>query len=218
MIQVTSFRSRSSFLLLIALLGVACNGSGDKKEATAADTAVAKPEDARMKEGMALFYEKNDPFGAEQAFRDVLKMNPTHYGAQFQLAKAIDREGRPAEARPMWEEMLKSAESIKDTATERMVRARLAAPDTVGAEGMMTIGLHDLYQVNNPVAAAEQFKKVLALNPTHYGATYQLAVALDRSGKQAEARQLWVKVLGMATMYKDDKTAELARARLKQSP
>src|SRR5688572_23599865 len=114
-----------------------------------------------MKEGLALLYEKSDPFGAEQAFRDVLKMNPTHYGANFQLARAIDREGRPAEARPLWEAVLKSAEAINDTSTVRMVRARLAAPDTVGTEAMMAIGVNYLYKLNDPAAAVAQFRKIL---------------------------------------------------------
>ena len=217
MIALKSFQSKSSLILACVFLAAgACKG-GENPSASA-DSASAKPEDSRMKEGLALLYERNDPFGAELAFRDVLKANPTHYGAHFQLARAIDREGKPAEARPMWEEVLKSAESIRDTATAQMVRARLAAPDTVGDEAMMAAGVNLLHKQNNPTAAAEQFRKVLERNPTHYGATYQLAVALDRSGKQAEARPLWEKVVGMATTYKDEKTAEAARARLKQNP
>lgn len=216
MIEMKTFSSKARFFLALVLIAAACSGS--EKAGTPADSTAAKPEDARMKEGLALLYEKNDPFGAEQAFRDVLKVNPGHYGAHFQLARAIDRGGKPAEARPMWEEVLKSAESMKDTATISMIRTRLAAPDTVGVDGIMAAGLNDLYKVNNPAAAAEQFRKVLERDPTHYGATYQLAVALDKSGRQAEARPLWIKVLGMATTYKDERTAETARARLKGSP
>ena len=82
----------------------------------------------------------------------------------------------------------------------------------------MAGGLNLLYTQNNPAAAAQQFRKVLEKNPTHYGATYQLAVALDKTGKPAEARPLWIKFLGMATAVKDDKNADVARARLKQNP
>lgn len=80
---------------------------------------------------------------------------------------------------------------------------------------MMALGLDLLYKRNNAAAAAEQFRKVLARNPTHYGATYQLAMALDRSGQPAQARPLWEKVLGMAVMYKDARTEQTARDRLK---
>jgi cytochrome c-type biogenesis protein CcmH/NrfG len=168
-----------------------------------------------MKEGLSLLYERNEPFAAEQAFRDVLKAEPTHYGAHFQLAQAIDREGRPADARPLWNEVLKSAQAINDTGTIRLVTERLASPDTVSQAGMMSSGVHALYALKDPATAEAQFRKVLEKNPTHYGATYQLASALDELGRKAEARPLWEKVLGMAITYKDAATEATARERLK---
>src|SRR2546425_455950 len=63
----------------------------------------------------------------------------------------------------------------------------------------MTAGLDALYAKGDPKgdpeAAAPIFRKVLEQNPSHYGATFQLAMALDRAGKGAEARPLWEKVL-----------------------
>jgi Flp pilus assembly protein TadD len=87
-------------------------------------------------------------------------------------------------------------------------------PDTAGPTTLMARGLDLLYRRNDPVAAVAQFRRVLDLNPMHYGATYQLATALDRSGKRTEARAIWEKVLGMAVSYKDERTAATARARL----
>src|SRR5438132_13950693 len=58
-------------------------------------------------------------------------------------------------------------------------------------ESMMQVGLDLLYTNNDPPAAAAQFRKVLEHNPRHYGATYQLAVALDRSGQPDEAQPVW---------------------------
>ena len=152
---------------------------------------------------------------AEQNFRAVLARNANHYGARYQLAVALDRGGRPTEARTEWTQVLQQAQSYNDSATMRTALARLGAPDTASAAAMMTLGVDLLYRQNNPAAAAEQFRKVLQKNPTHYGATYQLATALDKEGQNAPARQLWSKVLGMATMYKDERTAATARARLK---
>ena len=86
-------------------------------------------------------------------------------------------------------------------------------PDT-----LMPAGLDALYAKGDPVAAAAIFRKVLAQNPDHYGATYQLASALDRSGQRGEARPLWEKVLKMAEGYKDQATADTARARLAAQP
>lgn len=83
-------------------------------------------------------------------------------------------------------------------------------------ERMMKIGLEALYELNNYKKATEQFRKVLERNPAHYGATFQLAMALDRSGKTAEALPFWEKVLQMAEAYDDKSTADIARERLKK--
>lgn len=79
---------------------------------------------------------------------------------------------------------------------------------------MMQVGLDLLYTKHDLEAAVTQFRQVLARNPTHYGATFQLAKALDQVGKPAEARLLWEKVLPMAEGYNDKQTADTARVRL----
>jgi len=85
-------------------------------------------------------------------------------------------------------------------------------------EKSMSIGLDLLYNRNDYKGAAEQFLKVLAKNPGHYGATFQYAMALDRAGRTDEARLQWVKVLEMAKMYHDDSTAEIALKQLQKKP
>lgn len=196
----------------VSLVMIACTGNGGRD---AGQTTAAADDAQLMQQGTGLLYQAGDPIGAEAVFRDVLRRNPTHFGAQYQLAVSLDRGGKPVEARRVWEAVLKNAESARDSATARTARARLAAPDTAGPTAMMALGLDLLYKRNNAAAAAEQFRKVLARNPTHYGATYQLAMALDRSGQPAQARPLWEKVLGMAVMYKDARTEQTARDRLK---
>ncbi|HMC56153.1 MAG TPA: tetratricopeptide repeat protein [Gemmatimonadaceae bacterium] len=168
-----------------------------------------------MERGLQQLYKASDPVGAEQTFRSVLARNSAHYGARYQLAVALDRGGRPADARTEWTQVLQQAQSYNDSATIRTAVARLGSPDTASVAAMMTLGLDLLYRQNNPAVAEEQFRKVLQKSPAHYGATYQLATALDKQGKEALARPLWTKVLGMATMYKDERTAATARTRLK---
>jgi Tfp pilus assembly protein PilF len=63
------------------------------------------------------------------------------------------------------------------------------APQT--DEAMMQAGLDALYTKSDPNTAATLFRQVLARHPTHYGATFQLATALDRAGEADEARPLW---------------------------
>lgn len=206
-----TFRSlqRATMAVAAGVAIVACTGTGSGNAATSGD-----PDTPLMSKGVDLLYKSADPVGAEAVFREVLVHNPAHYGARYQLAVALDRGGRPTEARPMWDGVLKSAQAIGDSATIRTASTRLAGPDTASQEATMALGLDLLRRQNNPAAAAEQFRKVLQRNPTHYGANYQLAMALDNSGKSAQAKPVWQKVLGMATAIKDEPTAQTARQHL----
>ena len=120
----------------------------------------------------------------------------------------------------LWEKMLEMAEASKDAQTAAAARARLQRPPTPEEQQgiFMKAGLDALYSRKDPNAAAAEFRKVLALSPTHYGATYQLAVALDGAGKPGEARPLWEAVLKMASSYNDQPTLEAARSRLARNP
>jgi Tfp pilus assembly protein PilF len=206
------WRGGAISLALLAAVVAGCGERDDHQNAAAAPPA--ETEAQMMQRGVSLLYERGDPVGAESVFRDVLTRNPTHYGAQYQLAVSLDRGGKPSEARPIWEAVRRNAESSRDSATLRTARQRLAAPDTASQAAMMVLGLDLLYHRNDPTEAAAQFRRILQRNPKHYGATYQLAAALDRSGQAAEARPVWQKVLGMATAYRDEQTAATARKRL----
>jgi Tfp pilus assembly protein PilF len=200
-------------VITVGFLAAACDRARGSNDA-APPPASATTAEGRMSAGLELL--NRDPSAAADTFREVLKTNPTHYGARFQLAKALDLSGKPAEARPIWEEVLGAAEAVKDTVTASTARTRLALPDTASQVGMMNQGLNLLYAQRNPSAAAEQFRKVLERNPTHYGATFQLAKALDQAGKPDVARPYWEKILIMAEGIKDQTTADAARARLQQ--
>ncbi|MGH9441967.1 MAG: tetratricopeptide repeat protein, partial [Thermoanaerobaculia bacterium] len=174
--------------------------------------------DAVMKRGLAALYERKAPDAAVEDFRRALRASPNHYGATFQLARALDEAGRPEEARPVWARMLSLAQSAKDADTIRIARDRLAQPDVVSDDTRMRLGLDDLYRLGDPASAAEKFREVLRRNPSHYGALYQLASALDREGRRDEARTYWEKVLAIATRLRDEGTARTASERLKARP
>ena len=179
-----------------------------------------------MAMGLDALHTKRDPVTAAARFREVLAQNPEHYGATFQLATALDQSNKPAEARPVWEKMLKMAEAIQDAKTVDTARARLAEIDrTLGAPPAddpaaepMRQAVEALHTKRDPAGAVVLLKKILAQNPEHYGATFQLATALDQAGKPAEARPVWEKMLEMAESAKDPKTADAARARLAKKP
>ncbi|MEZ4309881.1 MAG: tetratricopeptide repeat protein [Polyangiaceae bacterium] len=176
--------------------------------------------------GLEALYQKKDPAAAIARFREVLARNPEHYGATYQLATALDQTGDLATSRALWEKMARMADAAGDPKTAETARARLAEiekalgpapaadPDAEGMRAAMEL----LYTKRDAAAAAAELRKILARNPEHYGATYQLAAALDEAGKPSEARPLWEKALRMAEAAKDEKTAVAARARLAKKP
>jgi tetratricopeptide (TPR) repeat protein len=172
-------------------------------------------EEGVMNAGLRALYGRRDAAAAARSFRRVLDHNPAHFGATYQLAIALDQAGNPAEARQWWEKVLPMAESYKDEVTAAKARARLAGKeDTSNTQELMQAGLDALNKQHDPAAAIARFRAVLEINPTHYGATYQLAAALDAAGRKDEARAQWNQTLKMAESYKDEATAAKARARL----
>ena len=81
--------------------------------------------DGLMAEGLDFLYTKNEPAKAESLFRQVLMTAPTHYGANYQLATALEREGKKDSAKKQWEVVLKMAETINDQPTADAARAHL---------------------------------------------------------------------------------------------
>lgn len=178
----------------------------------------ANDDGALMNAGLEALHTRHDPETAIADFRKVLEHTPDHYGATFQLAAALEAAGRRGEARPLWEKMVAMAESHQDTETAASARAHLAGDSGASEAVTMQAGLDALYKRHDPAEAITQFRKVLEHNPTHYGATFQLATALDAAGKRAEARPLWETMLQMAEASKDMETADKARARLHSTP
>jgi hypothetical protein len=80
---------------------------------------------ALMQAALAALYERKDAHAAVEKFREVLQHQPFHYGATYQLAKALDQDGRPAEATVWWTKVLEAAQLIGDTTTARQARERL---------------------------------------------------------------------------------------------
>jgi tetratricopeptide (TPR) repeat protein len=59
------------------------------------------------------------------------------------------------------------------------------------SEAAMRAALLSHYRLGNVARAIEGYRAVLALVPTHYGAHYQLAMALLAGGREDEARAAW---------------------------
>lgn len=206
----------------LATIGVAC---GPKTENVPADTsAAATPagsdaDKALMDSGTTLLYTKKDANAAVVVFEELIKRNPTHYGAHYQLAVALDSAGRVDEGKAAWQAFVPMAQQAKDTASEGTAQRRLAAaPGALTDTQLMSKGLYLLYTTNDPAGAEARFREILKRNPNHYGANYQLATALDREGKPAQARPVWQNVLRMAQEVKDSATIKTAATRLARTP
>jgi tetratricopeptide (TPR) repeat protein len=193
----------------------------EAKEALALiEKSDGQSESALMAAGLYALNNRRDPQAAVVEFRKVLERNPKHYGATFQLARALDQAGKPKEAHPLWEKVLAMAQNYNDKETAETARARLVRSDVMQLAQPETMkkGLDLLYTRRDAAAAAGEFRKILEQNPNHYGATFQLATALDRAGKTKQARPLWEKMLKLAEAAKDQETAKTAKDRLASGP
>ena len=80
---------------------------------------------SRMERGLALLDQEHDASAAVEVFRSMLALEPGHYGATYQLARALEAAGRKDEAAPVWERMLGMARQAADSATEKLVQEHL---------------------------------------------------------------------------------------------
>lgn len=77
--------------------GASRNAAAAGARASSSDSSRGA-EQALMGEGLG-FLERGGPAAAASVFRRVLATNPSHYGAHYQLATALDLARKPEEAR-----------------------------------------------------------------------------------------------------------------------
>ena len=78
----------------------------------------------------------------------------------------------------------------------------------------MQAGLAALYERHDAAGPCRGSAQVLSRNPDHFGATLQLAKALDQAGQSDEAVIVWKRMLEMAEAAHNAETAATARIRL----
>lgn len=129
---------------------------------------------------------------AEDQFRLALATAPDLASARYNLALVLAQRGRSEEALAILEEL-----TIE----------RPQAVDFRFARG------HALFGAGRFAEAAEQFRLVLAQQPTHRRAAYGLARALEEEGLTDEAIAAWERYL---VLDPDSSWAEQARNRLRK--
>ena len=118
--------------------------------------------------------------------------------AEYQATTAIDgvnsgawlAQGRLLEARGEWQQAARAFD-------------RALAADPTSAEAAMRAGLLYHYRLDDRATAVERYRTALALDPHHYGAHYQLAVALLGAGRRDEALAAWRRFVPLAEAIGD---------------
>jgi Flp pilus assembly protein TadD len=128
-------------------------------------------------------------------YREATRIDPAH-------ASAWAEQGRLLEARGDWA-----------AAVEAFDRALVGDPTNTDAA--MRAALVAQYQLGEPAAAVPRYRRVLAANPEHYGAHYQLAVALLASGEREAALAAWTEFVPMARAIGDEASIAQAPAELR---
>ncbi|HCP45459.1 MAG TPA: hypothetical protein DIU15_05425 [Deltaproteobacteria bacterium] len=156
--------------------------------------------DRTMADGVALLYEHEDPEAAIEAFDAVLQRNPAHYGALYQRAKALDERRQLNRALDAWRRFEPEALAVSDMESLKYARERIGILDqwVTRLQATMNRALTLLYQESAPEAAIPLFVEVLTNWPTHYGALYQYAYALEEVDDVEGARRAWAMFLVQA--------------------
>ncbi|MFI5395361.1 MAG: tetratricopeptide repeat protein [Candidatus Binatia bacterium] len=135
---------------------------------------------------------------ALQEYRETTAIDAVH-------TEAWMAQGRLLERRMAWQDAVAAYDQV-------------LAGDPTAAEAAMRAGLVCQYHLANPARAVERYRAVLRLMPNHYGAHYQLALALLAAGNEPEARVAWKAFEPLAAAIGDRAALESAPAALADRP
>lgn len=123
-------------------------------------------------------------------------------GVDSQFTDAWLAQGRLLEARNAWGDAAVAYD-------------RAFASNPTHYEAAMLAGLVYHYRLGDLATATARYRTVLDVLPTHYGAHYQLAVALAAGGDLDEARGVWREFVRLATAIGDRASVDNAPAALR---
>jgi protein O-mannosyl-transferase len=160
---------------------------------------------------------------------EAVRCNPGLALARAHRATTLERLGRTDEALAEYRETtrLDAVNSGAWLAQGRLLEARgqwapaaeaydrALAADLTSTEAAMLAGLVRHYRLGESATAVERYRTVLRLDPDHYGAHYQIAVALLGAGRRDEAAAAWARFVRMAEAIGDRKSIEAAPAELR---
>jgi hypothetical protein len=177
---------------------------------------VALTDDRLMHDGVEALYVRKDPVVAEHFFALILARNAAHYGANFQLARALDAQGRGADAVQTWNRVLQLSAMNKDRRTAAIAADRLAREPHLDDQTLMSLAIHVRYDLPDPKRSVAMFRELMRRNPDNADMTYELASALDAAGDRVQARSIWEREMLLASAARDEAMVTLVRKRLEQ--
>ena len=167
-----------------------------------------------MNQGVRLLHEIGDAETAIRHFSVVLKQNAEHYGARYQIAKAFEKTQQLHLAHRAWSRFEPMARLSKDSPALKHAQERIATLENqmTALEKQMDKGVDLLHVQKRPDDAVAVFKKVRSAWATHYGARYQLALALEQSGQNNAAEGAWSQFLDVAEATNNREDIQAAKA------
>ena len=162
---------------------------------------------------------------------DALRCQPRLSLAHYYHARALERVGRADEAldeyrnttaiddqhADSWQSQGRLLEERAAWAEAAAAYDRALAVDPSDAQAAMLAGLVYHYHLDDSARAVDRYRAVLRLKPHHYGAHYQLAVALLGSGHREAAEVAWREFVAMADAIGDRQSIESAPLLLRVS-
>jgi len=148
---------------------------------------------------------------------DAVRCNPGLALARAERAAALERLGRADEALAeyrattaidavnagAWLAQGRLLEARGDWPDAARAFDRALAADPTSADAAMRAALVYHYRLGDLATAVDRYRTVLAIDPHHYGAHYQVAVALLGSGRKDEALAAWRRFVPLADALGD---------------
>src|SRR5262249_1717033 len=126
---------------------------------------------------------------ALMAYRTTTALDPVYFDAWFAQGRLL--------------------EQAKEFTAAVAAYDRAANTDPTAAAPVMAAALLQHYALHDPAGAVARYNAVLARDPNHYGAHFQLAQALAQAGRPVDAEAAWRAFVPLAERIGD--RASLAR-------
>jgi len=205
------------------VLGVELRGYGDSltpggvsitSERTLATDLNDPAIEQSMNQGVSLLHELGDPEAAIRHFSAVLEHNPEHYGALYQIATAFERTQELYLAHETWGKFEPLARQSEDAPSLSHAQERIATLKNrmAALEEKMGTGVDLLHAQGRPADALPYFEDIRNAWPSHYGARYQHALALEQTGKHEASENAWLQFLTSAEANNNREDTEAAKA------